>query len=80
MWTQLELFDKQTEMEYAMSLTSNELASIKQSNRHSYELLRNLRHIAERCESMKRCADLQAKMKIEKLLSGVYDFKREYFR
>jgi hypothetical protein len=29
MWTQLNLFDKQTEVEYAMSLTSDELQSIK---------------------------------------------------
>ena len=43
MWTQLELFDKQTEMEYALSLTL-------------------------------------AEMEIQKLLSGVYDFTRKYFR
>ncbi len=80
MWTQLELFDKQTEMEYAMSLTSDELQSIKQSNRYSYELLKNLRHIAQRCESMKKGADLRAGMEIQKLLSGVYDFTRGYSR
>lgn len=78
MWKQLELFDNRTDVEYALSLTSYELASIKQSNTHSYELIKNLRHIVQRCESIKRGADSRAAIEIEKLLSGTQDFSR-YF-
>ena len=80
MWTQLNLFDKQTEVEYAMSLTSDELQSIKQSSEYSYELIKNLRHIVQRCESIKKGADLRAGVEIDACLLGVHNFTRGYSR
>lgn len=80
MRTQLNLFDKQTDVEYAMSLTSAELQSMKQSSEYSYELIKNLRHIVQRCESIKKGADIRAEAEIDSCLSGVHNFRREYFR
>jgi hypothetical protein len=38
MWTQLNLFDEQTDIDFAMSLTSAQLAGLKHREEYSYRL------------------------------------------
>jgi len=44
---QLELFDEQSEEDFAMSLTSAQLASLKNSNYEAFQWIRDVRHAVQ---------------------------------
>ena len=57
--TQHELFDKATDIEYALSFHSSDLASLKASNYDAYQWVRDIRNAVHRYKSIMRHAENQ---------------------
>jgi hypothetical protein len=61
MWTQLELFDEKTEEEFAMSLTTREVATLKFTNPQAYSWIKQVRCAVQeydaRCRLIERHLD-----------------------
>jgi len=76
--TQLELFDEQSEEDFAMSLTSAQLASLKDSNYEAFQWIRDVRHAVKdyqaRCKHLK--AVLEDKVSEAKYGKGHYRLDR----
>ena len=76
--TQLELFDEQSEEDFAMSLTSAQLANLKNSNYEAFQWIRDVRHAVQeyqaRCRRLK--AVLEDKLETAKYGKGRYQLDR----
>ena len=62
--TQLELFDKQTDMDYAMSFTREQLSELKYINHRSYLWIKHIRDAVQtyRAIEAKAKRDLEHKL------------------
>ena len=62
--TQLELFDKQTDMDYAMSFTREQLSELKYINHRSYLWIKHIRDAVQTYRSIEAKAkrDLEHKL------------------
>ena len=54
MWTQLNLFDEQTDIDFAMSLTSAQFADLKHRDAHAHEWVGQIKNVVQRYRSMKK--------------------------
>ena len=54
MWTQLNLFDEQTDIDFAMSLTSAQFADLKHRDAYAHEWVGQIRNVVQRYRSMKK--------------------------
>ena len=54
MWTQLNLFDEQTDIGFAMSLTTAQLVDLKHREGDAYDWIKQIRHVVERHRSMQK--------------------------
>ena len=54
MWTQLNLFDEQTDIGFAMSLTTAQLVDLKHRDEYAHGWIRQIRHVVQRYQSMKK--------------------------
>lgn len=54
MWTQLNLFDEQTDIDFAMGLTSAQFVDLKHCDAHAYEWVSQIRNVVQRYRSMKK--------------------------
>ena len=54
MWTQLNLFDEQTDIDFAMGLTSAQFADLKYRDAHAHEWVGQIRNVVQRYRSMKK--------------------------
>jgi len=61
---QLELFDKQTDMDYAMSFTREQLGELKYSNHRSYLWIKHIRDAVQTYRSIEARAKLDLKRKL----------------
>ena len=64
--TQLELFDKQTDMDYAMSFTRQQLSELKNNNHKAYTWVAHIRDAVHTYRSIEERAkrDLERKLDI----------------
>ena len=76
--TQLELFDEQSEEDFAMSLTSAQLANLKNSNYEAFKWIRDVRHAVQdyraKCKRLKMI--LEDRLEIAKHGNGRYQLDR----
>ena len=70
MWTQLNLFDEQTDIDFAMSLTSAQLAGLKHREEYSYRWVKQIREIVQRFRSMKRVLESNFERDLEIARAG----------
>lgn len=57
MWTQLNLFDEQTDIGFAMSLTTAQLVDLKNRDEYAHGWIRQIRDVVQRYRSMKKILD-----------------------
>lgn len=57
MWTQLNLFDEQTDIDFAMSLTTAQFIDLKYREEYSYHWVKQIREVVQRYRSMKKVLD-----------------------
>jgi hypothetical protein len=57
MWTQLNLFDEQTDIDFAMSLTTAQFIDLKYREEYSYNWVKQIREVVQRYRSMKKVLD-----------------------
>ena len=62
--TQLELFDKQTDMDYAMSFTREQLSELKYINHRSYLWVKHIRDAVHTYRSIEARAKLDLERKL----------------
>ena len=55
--TQLELFDEQTDIGFAMSLTTEQFVELKHRESDAYDWIKQIRHVVQRYHSMKKILD-----------------------
>lgn len=70
MWTQLNLFDEQTDIDFAMSLTSAQLADLKHREEYSYHWVKQIREVVQRFRSMKRILESNFERDLEIARAG----------
>ena len=54
MWTQLNLFDEQTDIDFAMGLTTAQFVDLKHREGDAYDWIKQIRHVVERHRSMQK--------------------------
>ena len=54
MWTQLELFNEQTDIDFAMGLTTEQFVELKHRESDAYDWIKQIRHVVQRYQSMKK--------------------------
>jgi hypothetical protein len=54
MWTQLNLFDEQTDIDFAMSLTSAQFVDLKYRDEYAYGWVKQIREVVQRYRHMKK--------------------------
>ena len=54
MWTQLNLFDEQTDIDFAMSLTSAQFVDLKYRDEYAYDWVKQIREVVQRYRHMKK--------------------------
>lgn len=54
MWTQLNLFDEQTDITFAMGLTSAQFADLKHRDAYAYQWVKQIRDVVHRYRHMKK--------------------------
>lgn len=74
---QLELFDEQSEEDFAMSLTSAQLANLKNSNYEAFQWIRDVRHAVQ--EYQARCKRLKVILE-DKLDTAKYGRGKEHYQ
>jgi hypothetical protein len=57
MWTQLDLFDDQTDIDFAMSLTTAQFIDLKYREEYAYRWVKQIREVVQRYRSMKKVLD-----------------------
>lgn len=70
MWTQLNLFDEQTDIDFAMSLTSRQLAVLKYREEYSYHWVKQIRETVQRFRAMKRIMESNFQRDLEIARAG----------
>lgn len=70
MWTQLNLFDEQTDIDFAMSLTSAQLADLKYREEYSYHWVKQIREVVQRFRSMRRILESNFERDLEIARAG----------
>ena len=50
--TQLELFDEQTDIDFAMGLTTEQFVELKHRESDAYDWIKQIRHVVQRHRSM----------------------------
>lgn len=70
MWTQLNLFDEQTDIDFAMSLTSRQLAELKYREEYSYHWVKQIRETVQRFRAMKRILESNFERDLEIARAG----------
>ena len=54
MWTQLNLFDEQTDIDFAMGLTSAQFVDLKHRDAYAHDWVKQIREVVQRYRSMKK--------------------------
>jgi hypothetical protein len=54
MWTQLNLFDEQTDIDFAMSLTTTQFIDLKHRDEYAHEWVKQIRYVVQRYRAMKK--------------------------
>jgi hypothetical protein len=54
MWTQLNLFDEQTDIDFAIGLTTMQFIDLKHRDAHAYDWVKQIREVVQRHYSMKK--------------------------
>ncbi len=70
MWTQLNLFDEQTDIDFAMSLTSAQLVDLKYREEYSYHWVKQIREVVQRFRSMRRILESNFERDLEIARAG----------
>ena len=70
MWTQLNLFDEQTDIDFAMSLTSRQLAELKHREEHTYYWIKQIREVIQRYNAMKRITERNYFIDMERAMTA----------
>ena len=70
MWTQLNLFDEQTDIDFAMSLTSAQLVDLKYREECSYHWVKQIREVVQRFRSMRRILESNFERDLEIARAG----------
>ena len=52
--TQLELFDEQTDIDFAMGLTTEQFVELKHRESDAYDWIKQIRHVVQRHRSMQK--------------------------
>jgi hypothetical protein len=54
MWTQLNLFDEQTDIDFAMSLTTMQFIDLKHRDEYAHGWIKQIREVVQRHRSMQK--------------------------
>ena len=57
MWTQLNLFDEQTDIDFAMGLTTAQFIDLRHRDAYAHDWVKQIRVVVQRYRSMKKVLD-----------------------
>lgn len=70
MWAQLDLFDDQTDIDFAMSLTTAQFIDLKYREEYAYRWVKQIREVVQRYRSMKKVLDSNFERDLEIARAG----------
>ena len=70
MWTQLNLFDEQTDIDFAMGLTSAQFVDLKYRDEYAHNWVKQIRMVVQRYRSMRKALDNKFERDLEIARAG----------
>jgi hypothetical protein len=75
-WTQLELFNEQTDIDFAMGLTTEQFVELKHRESDAYDWIKQIRHVVQAYQSMKKSLGSHFQHDLEIARAGPHTNKR----